>query len=142
MKYLPRLIIYAIIAVGAFLWIQHRRNTVLEHNRRVLAEQAAAEEEERNRPPEMCEHLQVLATRVNAEVTSCSVKDDWATVSLRSYEREAFTKFLWEVGLTGHAKIDKKDPTNYFRELRDPTGRQVFEHTFHLTYKPDPNPQQ
>jgi hypothetical protein len=136
MKYAGRIIFYVALAVGVGIWIQRRRDVVMEHNRKVQAEAASARADDAK--PTMCEDLKPLAERVQASIASCTYKDDWVTVTLTSSRRDAFTEFLMLVGTTGHAKVDTTDKTNYFRELRDASGRQMFEHTFHLTYKLDP----
>jgi hypothetical protein len=133
MKYAGRIIFYVALAAGVGIWIQHRRATVLEHNRRVVADAEVAKIEDEK--PQMCEDLKPLAEKVQAAIASCNYKDDWVTVTLTSYRREAFTEFLMLIGSTGYGKVDKTDRTNYFREGRDASGRQMFQHTFHLIYK-------
>lgn len=128
-----RILFYAVVAAGAGLWIYNRRQAALEHNRKVQADVAAAVAEEAK--PHICEDLQPLAQKVQAAIKSCSYNDGKVTVTLTSYRREAFTEFLWELGTSGQGRVDTSDKTNYFRELRDASGRQMFEHTFPIYKK-------
>ena len=132
MKYGGRILFYIALAVGVGVWIQHRRDVVLEHNRQVQADVAAKAE---NAKPRMCEDLQPLAAKVQTSIISCNDKDGWVTVTLTSYRREAFTEFLMLIGETRVGKVDTTDKTNYFREGTDSSGRPMFQHTFHLTYR-------